>query len=119
MKLMKRAVVAAAALAFTASAAGAIEADVMKLRTGVMEQNNSAVRILAQMAQGKADFSAEIAIAALSQIGNTAEIFPALFPDGTEGQKASANIFSDQGSFHRRFSEDEDRRGRRHCRRGG
>lgn len=75
--------------------------DIIKLRDGVMRQNQQAMKILVGMARGTIDFDAGVAKAAFSQIGNTAAIFPGLFPPGTEtGEtKAGPQIFTDREKF--------------------
>ncbi len=99
MKLKLGAAVLAAGMAVSSFALA--NPDIIKLRDGLMDQNGQAMKILAQMARGNMDFDANVAIAAFNQIGNTAAIYPALFPAGTETGEtiAAPQIFSDPDGF--------------------
>ncbi|MHA1548802.1 MAG: c-type cytochrome [Alphaproteobacteria bacterium] len=92
------AVIAAAVLASSLAYANP---EIIKLRDGLMNQNGQAMKVLILMVRGNMEYDGNVATAALTQIANTASIFPALFPAGSEmgNTIAAPVIFSDPAGF--------------------
>jgi cytochrome c556 len=80
-----------------------INEDVISLRRGLMvNANQQAIKVAIQMARGDVPFDATLAQAALLTISHDAEVFPSLFPKGTEtgfDTKAGPAIWSDFEGF--------------------
>lgn len=75
--------------------------DIIKMRKLVMDGNGQAAKVSVGMIKGDIPFDAAVAAAVVHQIGNGAEIFPALFPAGTEtgDTKAGEAIWTDMAGF--------------------
>lgn len=100
-----------------ALAAGAVgpaafaQEDPIKAREALMEEIGDQMKILGPMAQGKAEYSAEKAVAALEKISADAAEFPTHFPEGSDQGKTEAlpAIWENKADFEaksKKLSED-------------
>ena len=88
-------------VAVGATAAMAADADIIVLRQNLMKTNGQAAKVVVSMLKGEMPFNAEVAAAAAMSIAHDNEVFPSLFPAGTDtGEtKAKAEIWSDPEGF--------------------
>ncbi|MEN3350009.1 MAG: hypothetical protein V7632_3644 [Bradyrhizobium sp.] len=101
---MKRIVVVAAVLAFSAGAVVA-QQDQVKQTQDVMKGNGRNAGALAAMVKGEKPYDQSTVDAALAQFEDTVKKFPTLFPESTKGLKpegdysASPKIWEDKAGF--------------------
>lgn len=100
MKLRLAALVACAA-GLAAVTAVSAETDPVAMRQSLMKDIAANVKVLAPIAQGKADFDAAVVKAALEKIAADSKTFPTLFPVGSDtgNTEASPKIWSDTAAF--------------------
>lgn len=80
--------------------------EVILLRQALMNSNQEASKVIVAMLRKQIPFDASIAAAALSTVAHDNEIFPTLFPAGTEAPTDPANkteakpeVWSDMAGF--------------------
>src|SRR5882762_869311 len=101
---MKRIVVVAALLAFSAGAVVA-QQDQVKQTQAQMKDNGKNAGALAAMVKGEKPYDQSTVNAALAQFEDTVKKFPTLFPESTKGLKpegdysASPKIWEDKAGF--------------------
>jgi len=101
---MKRIVVVAALLGFSAGAVVA-QQDQVKQTQAQMKDNGKNVGALAAMVKGEKPYDQSTVNAALAQFEDTVKKFPTLFPESTKGLKpegdysASPKIWEDKAGF--------------------
>ena len=95
-----------------ASAAAEAPADAMSPqdeRHELMEKvKEDGAQVVGPMLQGKADFDAEAAMAALNVWADAGQTFGDLFPEGSEGGEAAPAIWEDREGFNAALKEWQD-----------
>lgn len=106
MKLRLAALLACAAGLAAATAVSA-QTDPVATRQSLMKDIAANVKVLAPIAQGKADFDAAVVKAALDKIAADSKTFPTLFPIGSDtgATEASPKIWSDTAAFGKAASK--------------
>lgn len=106
---MKRIVVVAAVLAFSAGAVVA-QQDQIKQTQSQMKDNGKNAGALAAMVKGEKPYDQATVDAALAQFEDTAKKLPTLFPESTKGLKldgdysASPKIWEDKAGFEQHIA---------------
>jgi cytochrome c556 len=93
-----------AAMMFATGAAGialAQQADIIKLRQRIMDTNGQAAKVAVGMLKGEIPYDATIAASAALSISHDLDVFPNLFPAGSDqGEtKASPDIWTNMDDF--------------------
>lgn len=91
--MKKTGFVAAAALSAVVALVSSIavaQEDPIKIREELMEEIGDQMKILGPMAQGKAEYNADAAVAALQKIAADAAEFSKHFPEGSDQGKTEA-----------------------------
>lgn len=90
---------AASAIALTVATIAYAQGDIIEQRENLMKANGAAMGVVVPMARGEAAFDAAAAQQAFSTIASNMEMFPTLFPEGSEGGKAAAAVWTDRAGF--------------------
>ena len=90
---------AASAIALTVATLAYAQGNVIEERQNLMKANGAAMGVVVPMARGEAAFDAAAAQQAFATIADDMTAFPALFPEGSEGGKAAATIWTDREGF--------------------
>jgi len=96
---IKVAVVLAAVALAVAGGAAVGQDDPIAAREALMKNNGAALRTLNAMVKGEAAFDGAAAKAAFETISTDMAAFKQLFPEGSQGGKASPAIWSDRAGF--------------------
>jgi cytochrome c556 len=95
-------VLAAGALAAFGASAVLAQSDPIKVRQGLMKENNDHAKVVVQMVKGQRPFDSKEVETAFAQWAETAQKLPALFPENSksgEKTRASPTIWLDKKDF--------------------